>query len=185
MADKKKKRKRKEVFHAPRTIGERTELKMTKGLIALSIVSLAVQLGLSIFGITAYSVLAPTAELVNGINPALLLLALPAGMWALTIAARVAFRFLPLDMWRMPIDVRAGMVKCDGWLLKLVTLLVELETALVFFYVDIMLFLGLSPGNAAMILWLAALAVTIYLPCRRAGKLGRGEIAWPGAEEPR
>jgi len=169
----KKKRKRKQMFHAPQTVGERTRLKMTPLLIALSLASLAVQLGASIFAVYGYSVLSQA-----GYSDGAYLLALPGVMWVITIVARLGFRFLPLDMWRMPADVRKGMTACDGWLLKLVTLLVELESAAVFLYVNISLYLRYTPLEAVMLAWLAALAVSVWLPCRRAGKLGRGEIQW-------
>lgn len=172
MANKKKK-KHKQVFHAPETIGERTRLRMTPLLTALSLGSLAVQLGGSIFAVWGYASLSGA-----GYSDAAYLLALPAVMWVISIAARLAFRFLPLDMWRMPIDVRGGMVKCSGWLLKLVTLLVELECSAAFLYVNICLYLRYAPMEAVMLAWLLALAVSVWLPCRRAGRIGRGEIEW-------
>ena len=126
MANKKKK-KRKQVFHAPQTIGERTRLKMTPCLTALSLISLAVQTGGSIFAIVG------CVQLSNaGYSDAWMLLILPIVMWVISIVARLGFRYLPLDMWRMPVDVRKGMVVCQGWLLKLATLLVELESCLLY-----------------------------------------------------
>lgn len=172
MANKKKK-KRKQMFHAPQTIGERTRLKMTPLLIALSLGSLAVQLGGSVFAVWGCATLSGA-----GYSDAAYLLALPIALWVVTIVARLGFRFLPLDMWRMPIDVRKGMVACDGWLLKLVTLLVELESAAALLYVNISLYLRAAPLEAVMLAWLAALAVSVWLPCRRAGRIGRGEAQW-------
>lgn len=174
----KKKRKRKQVFHAPQTVGERTRLKRTPLLIALSLSSLALQLGASIFAVYGDMALSRA-----GYSDGAYLLALPGAMWVITIVARLGFRFLPLDMWRMPADVRKGMTVCDGWLLKLATLLVELESAAAFLYVNISLYLRYTPLEAVMLAWLAALAVSVWLPCRRAGKLGRGELAW-GKGEP-
>lgn len=176
MANKKKK-KRKQVFHAPQTIGQRTRLKMTPALTVLSLVSLAIQAGGSIFAIVGCVQLSDA-----GYTDAWMLLILPIVMWVISIVARLGFRYLPLDMWRMPIDVRKGMVVCQGWLLKLVTLLVELESAVAMLYVNIALYLGYTPLDVVMMVWLAALLVSVWLPCRRAGKIGRGELAWKGRE---
>ena len=177
MADKKKKKKHKQVFHAPKTVGERTRLKMTPLLIALSALSLGVQAGGTIFAIVGMTNLS-----ARGYEDGAMLLALPIVMWVISLAARLGFRFLPLDMWRMPVDVRVGMVKCSGWLLKLVTLLVELECAAAFLYVDITLYLGHTPLDAVMAAWLIALALSVWLPCHRAGKIGRGEVEWTGEQ---
>ena len=34
-----------------------------------------------------------------------------------------------------------------------------------------------------MMVWLAALLVSVWLPCRRAGKIGRGELAWKAQDQ--
>ena len=91
-------------------------------------------------------------------------------------------RFLRGEGWRMPVDVRKGMVVCQGWYLKLATLLVELECAAAFLYVDITLYLGHTPLDVVMVIWLVALLASVWLPCRRAGKIGRGELAWKGEQ---
>lgn len=171
----KKKRKRKQIFHAPQTIGERTRLKMTPALTVLSLASLAIQAGGSIFAIVGCVQLTDA-----GYSDGWMLLILPIVMWVLSLTARLGFRYLPLDMWRMPVEVRKGMVACQGWLLKLVTLLVELESAVAMLYVNIALYLGYTPLDAVMMVWLAALLVSVWLPCRRAGKIGRGELTWKG-----
>ena len=98
------------MFHTPKTIGERTRLKMTPLLRGLSWGSLALQAGSSIFSIVGYVTLTQ-AGYVDG----WILLVLPIVMWVLSIVARLGFRYLPLDMWRMPVDVRKGMVVCQGW----------------------------------------------------------------------
>ncbi|MDY2617358.1 MAG: hypothetical protein SOW00_00975 [Oscillospiraceae bacterium] len=174
----KKKRKHKEVFHKPQTVGERTKLKMTPALIALSALSLGVQIGGTIFAIVGAAILHN-----QGYGQSGLLLALPIMMWVISIVARLGFKYLPLDMWRMPVDVRKGMVVCNGWLLKLTTLLVELECAATFCYVDIALYLGYAPLDAVMLAWLVALALSVWLPCRKAGRIGRGEAIWTANED--
>lgn len=186
MANNKKKKKRKgNPFHAPRTVGEKTRFKATPLIHVLSALSLLVQAGTTIFAIYGATQWVPLGIIGPfGLNAGYILLALPVVMWVITIVARIGFRALPLDMWRMPIDVRRGMVVCSGWLLKLATLLVELECAVVFLYVDIVLWIGGAPSNVVMLLWLAALAVSVWLPCRRAGKIGRGQATWGREEAP-
>ncbi|MBR1780011.1 MAG: hypothetical protein IJ751_01235 [Oscillospiraceae bacterium] len=171
MANKKKK-KRKQVFHAPQTVGERKKIPMTPLTWALSIASLAVQVGLTAFAIYALTVRHGEAATLNygGIylNNSLLYLALPIVMWLITLAIRLGLRLLPLDMWRMPADVRRGVERLEGRPLRLATLLVELATALTFLYVDVTIFLGRAPLDAVMLLWLAALDAGIYFPMRYA-----------------
>ncbi len=43
----------------------------------------------------------------------------PIVMWVISIVARLGFQYLPLDMWRMPVNVRKGMV---AWLAALAAL---------------------------------------------------------------
>ena len=76
----KKKRKHKEVFHKPQTVGERTKLKMTPALIALSALSLGVQIGGTIFAIVGAVILHN-----QGYGQSGLLLALPIVMWVISI----------------------------------------------------------------------------------------------------
>ena len=159
-------------------MGERTKLKMTPALIALSALSLGVQIGGTIFAIVGAVILHN-----QGYGQSGLLLALPIVMWVISIVARLGFKYLPLDMWRMPVDVRKGMVVCNGWPLKLTTLLVELECAATFCYVDIALYLGYAPLDAVMLAWLVALALSVWLPCRKAGRIGRGEAIWTANED--
>lgn len=176
---KKKKKKLKTPFHAPQRMGEKTPIRMTPLLWTLSAVSIAFQLFLTGFAIYMASVWVPMGvEGPFGMNAGYLPLILPVIMWVLTLVSRIGIKALPLDMWRMPVDVRKGMFKCGSWLLKLVTLLLELECTAVFLYVDVCLYVGAAPLDAVMFVWLAALALSVYLPCRYAGKLGRGEVTW-------
>ena len=78
---------------------------------------------------------------------------------------------MPLEMWRLSPGVRRGMILTEGTLLKLITLLLELETAVCFFYIDVSLYLGYSPSDAVMLAWVAALFLSVFLPCRRAKEI--------------
>ncbi len=181
----KKKKKAKTPFHAPKRMGEKTPILMTPMLWTMSAVSIALQLFLTGFAIFVATKWVPL-EVVGpfGMNAGYVPLVLPIVLWVLTLVERIGIKSLPLDMWRMPVDVREGMFKCGSWLLKLVTLLIELECAAVFLYVDVCIYVGASPLDAVMLVWLAALALSVYLPCRYAGKLGRGEVTWTRGIEP-
>lgn len=167
-----KKKKHKQVFHAPKTYGEKIRIPMSPLMWALSGLSWAVQLGLTIFAITVVNATYSAADVVdyNGIviNNAVLYLALPIMGWVLTICFRLAARLLPLDMWRMPVNVRRGVVLLQGVPLKLSTILVELSTAAAFLYIDIAVYLLGAPSNLALLVWVAALAASIWFPLRRA-----------------
>ena len=71
--------------------------------------------------------------------------------------------------------MRNGMKKSEGTLLKLLTLLLELETAVCFFYIDATLYLGSTPNDAVMLLWVAALLLSVYLPGKRAAGMADGK----------
>ena len=78
------------MFHTPKTIGERTRLKMTPLLRGLSWGSLALQAGSSIFSIVGYVALTQ-AGYVDG----WILLVLPIVMWVLSIVARLGSGICP------------------------------------------------------------------------------------------
>ena len=44
----------------------------------------------------------------------------------------------------------------------------ELSTALAFLYIDIAIYLWGAPSNLALLVWVAALAASIWFPLRRA-----------------
>ena len=167
-----KKKKHKQVFHAPKTYGEKRKIPMSPLMWGLSGLSWGVQLGLTIFAVTVVNQTYGTAEVLNyngiEINNAVLYLALPIVGWILTICFRLAARFLPLDMWRLPVNVRKGVVLLQGVPLKLSTILVELSTALAFLYIDIAIYLWGAPSNLALLVWIAALAASVWFPLRRA-----------------
>ena len=145
---------------------------MTPTMHILSFLSLLVQLVLTVFAVYGTKnkpVILPLQG--TGIASGMLFLVLPFITWMLTIGFRLACRIIPLEMWRLPPEVRDGMILNKGSLLKLATLLVELETAVCFVYIGISLYLGFEPNNLVLLVWILILAFSIYLPCKKAGQL--------------
>lgn len=178
-------RKKKKVFHAPSRTGQLREIPATLSNRILSAVSLAVQAGMTVFAVYAVAVrygADVAAEGGYGISggASLLYLVFPAISWILTLGFRLACRYLPLEMWRLPVRVRRGFERTEGTLLKRLTLLLELETALCFFYIDISLYVGYAPSDAVMLIWVAAMALSVYLPGRQAARIADREPAKPG-----
>ncbi len=175
-------RRKKKIFHAPEKKGELRQIPVTPLNRALSLVSLGVQAGMTAFGIWAVSGrygenTGPEAAL--GGEASLLFLIFPLVSWILALGFRLACRYLPLDMWRLPVRVRDGMKRTEGTLLKRMTLLLELETAVCFFYIDVVLYLGGTPGDWVMLLWVAALCLSVYLSGRQAARIGESTGARP------
>ena len=171
-----KTRRKKKLFHAPQKKGELHRIPATKTNRIVSAVSLLLQAAMTAFGIWAVQNRYGQAgqEGLWG-DASLLFLVFPLICWILTLGFRLACRFLPLEMWRLPVKVRNGMKKSEGTLLKLLTLLLELETAVCFFYIDATLYLGSTPNDAVMLLWVAALLLSVYLPGKRAAGMADGK----------
>ena len=160
----------------PQKKGELHRILATKTNRIVSAVSLLLQTAMTAFGIWAVKNRYGQAgqEGLWG-DASLLFLVFPLICWILTLGFRLACRFLPLEMWRLPVKVRNGMKKSEGTLLKLLTLLLELETAVCFFYIDATLYLGSTPNDAVMLLWVAALLLSVYLPGKRAAGMADGK----------
>lgn len=182
-------RKKKKVFHSPERKGKLKEIPVTPSNRILSAVSLALQAGMTVFAVyaavTRRGVSAGNGGYGIGGEASLLYLVFPAVSWLLTLGFRLACRYLPLDMWRLPVRVRRGFQMTEGTLLKLLTLLLELETALCFLYIDISLYVGYVPNDAVMLAWVAALALSVYLPGRQAARIADGIIKLPGQRSPK
>lgn len=188
MSNTKKKKRRGNPFHAPKTVGEKIPFKSTPALYIVGTLSLLVQVALTVVGVVAYNKFFPlNIPGPFGFNAGYTGFILPLVMWIITIFVRIAFRAFPLDMWRMPVPVRAGVAKTGGWLLKLVTLLVELELAVAFLVINLGFYLGFALNDTVMNVvtfgLLAVLIVTIWLPMRYAGRIGRGEAEWKAGKE--
>ena len=59
-------------------------------------------------------------------------------------------------------------IATSGKYLKICTLLIELETVLLFWYLTYVLFLNLVPGDVPIVIWVAAVAATVILSGRQA-----------------
>ncbi|MGN0353840.1 MAG: hypothetical protein ACI4EI_02050 [Muricoprocola sp.] len=159
-------KKKKDVFHTPQTKGERIKIPYTLQMKVISVISLLLQIALTVFSVYAMRVQKGRAVQLGeeyALQGNYIYLVLPIAGWILTIGFRLACYFLPIDMWRLPIRVKAGIQKTQGKILKLATLLLELEMTVCFFYIEISVFLGYAPRDEIMILWLLAICVTIYL----------------------
>ena len=132
----------KNLFHSPQAYGRLIEIPMTASMRAISAVSLLLQAALTVFAF--YSLI--------------------------SLGFRFTCRVVPLEMWRLPKSVKQGMIRLKGQPLKLATLLVELETAVCFSYIAVILYLGSAPSNFVLLAWLAALILSIFFPCRAAAK---------------
>lgn len=165
-------KKKKKIFHSPERKGTLREIPATPVNRLLSAVSLVIQTGMMIFAV--YAVLNCQKEteqrIISG-DVSLIYLIFPLVCWVLSLGFRLACRYMPLEMWRLSPGVRRGMILTEGTLLKLITLLLELETAVCFFYIDVSLYLGYSPSDAVMLAWVAALFLSVFLPCRRAKEI--------------
>ena len=161
----------KNLFHSPQAYGKLIEIPMTTSLRVISAVSLIIQAGLTVFAFY----LALTTETIpaletSGFSSSYIYLVLPVITWLISLGFRFTCRAVPLEMWRLPKSVKKGMMEQKGQPLKLATLLVELETAICFSYIAVILYLGGSPSNLILLLWLAALVLSIFFPCRQAAR---------------
>lgn len=164
------------MFHAPENYGEIRRIPMSPAMHILSAASLLVQLALTAFAVYAahtQPVILPLQG--SGISSGLLYLFLPGITWMLTIGFRLACRIIPLEMWRLSKRVQKGMILCEGTLLKTLTLLVELETAICFVYIALALYFGQEPHNLILFLWILVLFFSIFFPCRKAIQLAEAD----------
>ena len=167
----------KKMFHSPETYGQLQTIEMTPKMMVISVISMIFQVALTAFAIYA----ATHQEYVLGLADygqftSMLYYVFPLFTWIFTFGFRAACSIIPMDMWRLPMDVKKGMHLCKGSYLKLMTLLIELETAICFLYVCIALFLGKSPSSLILLLWLFAMAVSIVIPCKKAKALAYEKI---------
>ncbi len=155
---------KKPLFHKPKTTGEVRKIANTPLMWIISVGSLVLLAALSAFAI--YAVTERSAEQVVlyadiTMNAWLLFLFLPLVAWIIAIGFRVAVRVIPLEMWRLPASVREANVKTGGRYLKLATLLLELETVLLFGYITLVLYFGYIPGDIPVLMWVAAVVITV------------------------
>lgn len=157
-------KKKSPMFHAPKKTGEVRPVPKSRPMICVSIVSLVLLLALTAFAIYAAAttqaqdvMLAPQFYMPAG----LLYLFLPLIGWLIAAGFRLAVRLIPLEMWRLPARVKEATIKTRGKYLKWATLLIELETVLVFGYITFSIYRGITPGDVPILIWVAAVAATI------------------------
>ena len=163
--------KKKPMFHAPKKTGELRKIPTSTPVKILSIVSLVILAGLTAFGI--YGAVKRNGEIIPlspgyGMSAVSLLLLLPIVGWIICLGFRLAVRFIPIEMWRLPKSVKDATIETSGKYLKICTLLIELETVLLFWYLTYVLFLNLVPGDVPIVIWVAAVAATVILSGRQA-----------------
>ena len=161
----------KNLFHSPQAYGRLIEIPMTASMRAISAVSLLLQAALTVFAFySAFTTDTIAALRESGFASSYLYLVLPVITWLISLGFRFTCRVVPLELWRLPKSVKQGMIRLKGQPLKLATLLVELETAVCFSYIAVILYLGSAPSNFVLLAWLAALILSIFFPCRAAAK---------------
>ena len=155
---------KKPLFHKPKTTGEVRKIENTPLMWLVSIGSLVLLAALSAFAI--YAVTQRSAEQVVlyadlTMNAWLLFLFLPLIAWIIAVGFRLAVKIIPLEMWRLPVSVKEANVKTGGRYLKFATLLLELETVLLFVYITLVLYFGYVPGDLPVLMWVAAVVITV------------------------
>ena len=160
--------KKKPMFHAPQKTGKMRKIPTSLPVRILSVVSLVLLAALTAFAI--YAMTRQGGESVSSgqfsMQVSLMYLLLPVIGWIIALGFRLAVRFIPLEMWRLPMSIREATIKTEGRYLKLATLLVELETVLVFGYIILALYQGMTPSDLPILIWVAAVVGTI-IACSR------------------
>lgn len=156
--------KKKPMFHAPKKTGELRKIPTSTPVKILSIVSLVLLAALTAFGI--YGAVRRNGEVIPlapgyGMSAPLLLVVLPVVGWLIALGFRLAVRFIPIEMWRLPMSVKDATIKTSGKYLRICTLLIELETVLMFGYLTCVLYLDRIPGDIPILIWVAAVAATV------------------------
>ena len=158
------KKKKKPMFHKPETTGEIRKIPTSLPVKILSIGSLILLAALIAFAIYAMANRGGEFVALSGefaIKLSVLFIFLLFIVCLIAGGFRLAVRFIPIEMWRLPASVKEATIQTQGKYLKLATLLIELETILAFGYVMISLYLDQIPGNLPLVIWVAAVAATI------------------------
>ena len=171
---KKKYKNSPKTFHTPQTYGELIKIPMTFPMQLISICSILLQVILTIFSVYAFFAQSYIVALEgSGFSSSIIYLIFPIVTWLLSFGFRFGCRAIPFDMWRLPVKVREGVKLSHGTLLKLITLLVELETALCLLYICIVLYLGFQPSNLILVIWIILLVFSVYLPGKKAADVAK------------
>lgn len=158
------KKKKKPLFHKPQTTGKLRKIPVSTPVKILSIGSLLLLAALIAF--TIYASVTKGAEYVAlsgefALKGTVLYALLAVVACLIAGGFRLAVRFIPIEMWRLPAGVKAATIKTEGRYLKIATLLIELETILAFGYIMVSLYCNQIPGELPLVIWVAAVAATI------------------------
>ena len=176
-------KKKKTMFHKPQTTGEVKAIPMNLPMKIVSIAALVLLAGLialSIYGYTQHNngsfVLAEGWSMPSGV----VFLFLPIVALIICLGFRLALRAIPLNMWRLPASIKNAAIKTEGKYLKFCTLLLEMETTIMFLFITYVLNLGAMPGDLPVLLWVLVIAATIVIFGRydivEASKINNSEI---------
>lgn len=170
----KRKKKKDPVLHAPEIHGELIKIPMSVPMHIVSVMSIVVLAVLTVLTVIAIKTTDTIPALERtGYASSYVYVALPLLGWLICIGFRFACSQIPLDMWRLPVTVRAGMKECKGTLLKWMTLLAELATGIAFVYILVVLYRGSEPSMVILLLWLLALVLIVAIPGKMAYDLGK------------
>lgn len=164
--------KKKPMFHKPQKTGIIRKIPTSLPMKIISYVALAALLGLTVFAVIAIINKGQEFVPLSGtfaMKGVFLYIFLPLIAWIIAMGFRLAVRFIPLEMWRLPMSIRESTIKTEGKYLKFATLLIELETTIMLGYITFTLYNGQIPGDLPILIWVAAVVATIIFFGRYVG----------------
>lgn len=164
--------KKKPLFHAPQKTGIMRKIPTTLPMKVISIIGLAALAALTVFAVVAIVQRSDEYVALSGnyaLKAPIMFVILPLIAWIIALLFRLAVRFIPLEMWRLPMSIREATIKTQGQYLKFATLLLELETTIMLGYITVSLYLGRVPGDLPVLVWVAAVVATIIFFGRYVG----------------
>lgn len=152
---------------------------MTGAMKMLSALSLVIQAALT--AIAVYGMVYKGGEVIAmsgrfAVSASWLYILMPLLGWIITIGFRLAIRYMPLEMWRLSDRVKRGIRLTEGKLLKQATLLLELESALCFFYIVIDIYRGYAPSDITVVIWAVTMCLTVFFVRTRAVKIADSNV---------
>ena len=158
------KKKKKPIFHKPQTTGVQRKIPASTPVKILSIGSLVLLAALTAFAVYAMVTKGDVFVALSGefaIKLSVMFVFLLVIVLLIAGGFRLAVRFIPLEMWRLPMSVREATIRTQGRYLKITTLLVELETILAFGYIMGSLYQEQIPGDLPLVVWVLAVIATV------------------------
>ena len=160
------KKKKKPLFHKPQTTGVKRKIPAATPVKILSIGSLVLLAALIAFAVFAIAGKGDSFVALSGefsIKLSVMFVFLLVIVCLIAGGFRLAVRFIPLEMWRLPMKVRDATIRTEGRYLKIATLLIELETILAFGYIMATLYMERIPGDLPLLIWVLAVAATVII----------------------